>query len=92
MKRGTLRKGSVLVSGLAHAKVRGLFDHNGKPLEKAEPGNPVEILGWRELPLAGDLILEVDSEVHIFIHNNKNDLRLYYIFLGFLLEKSSFCP
>ncbi|XP_061396380.1 translation initiation factor IF-2, mitochondrial [Musca vetustissima] len=62
VKRGTLRKGSVLVSGLAHAKVRGLFDHNGKPMDKAEPGTPVEILGWRELPLAGDLILEVESE------------------------------
>lgn len=63
VKRGTLRKGSVLVSGLAHAKVRALFDHNGKPLEKAEPGTPVEILGWRELPLAGDYIIEVESEV-----------------------------
>uniref|UniRef100_A0A1I8P923 Tr-type G domain-containing protein n=1 Tax=Stomoxys calcitrans TaxID=35570 RepID=A0A1I8P923_STOCA len=62
VKRGTLCKGSVLVSGLSHAKVRGLFDHNGKPLDKAEPGTPVEILGWRELPLAGDLILEVESE------------------------------
>ncbi|XP_075151259.1 mitochondrial translation initiation factor 2 [Haematobia irritans] len=62
VKRGTLRKGSVLVSGLSHAKVRGLFDHNGKPMDKAEPGTPVEILGWRELPLAGDLILEVESE------------------------------
>ncbi|XP_004530674.2 translation initiation factor IF-2, mitochondrial [Ceratitis capitata] len=60
--RGTLRKGAVLVSGLAHAKVRGLFDHNGKPMTQAPPGTPVEILGWRELPLAGDIILEVESE------------------------------
>ncbi|XP_053945977.1 translation initiation factor IF-2, mitochondrial [Anastrepha ludens] len=60
--RGTLRKGAVLVSGLAHAKVRGLFDHNGKPMTQAPPGTPVEILGWRELPLAGDVILEVESE------------------------------
>lgn len=67
MKRGTLRKGSILVSGLSHAKVRGLFDHNGKPMEKAEPGTPVEILGWRELPLAGDLILEVETEVKNFV-------------------------
>lgn len=63
VKRGTLRKGCVLVSGLAHAKVRGLFDHNGNPMQTAEPGMPVEILGWRELPLAGELILEVQSEV-----------------------------
>ncbi|XP_017478138.1 PREDICTED: translation initiation factor IF-2, mitochondrial [Rhagoletis zephyria] len=60
--RGTLRKGAVLVSGLAHAKVRGLFDHNGKPMTQAPPGTPVEILGWRELPFAGDIILEVESE------------------------------
>ncbi|XP_030562705.1 translation initiation factor IF-2, mitochondrial isoform X1 [Drosophila novamexicana] len=60
--RGTLRKGSVLVSGLAHAKVRGLFDHNGTPMIEAAPGTPVEILGWRELPLAGELILEVETE------------------------------
>ncbi|XP_067629595.1 translation initiation factor IF-2, mitochondrial [Eurosta solidaginis] len=60
--RGTLRKGAVLVSGLAHAKVRGLFDHNGKPMTEAAPGTPVEILGWRELPLAGDIVLEVESE------------------------------
>ncbi|XP_034661170.1 translation initiation factor IF-2, mitochondrial [Drosophila subobscura] len=62
VSRGTLRKGSVLLSGLAHAKVRGLFDHNGQPLNEAPPGTPVEILGWRELPLAGDLILEVETE------------------------------
>lgn len=38
-------------------------------MEKAEPGTPVEILGWRELPLAGDLILEVETEVKNFIKN-----------------------
>nr|XP_017092688.2 translation initiation factor IF-2, mitochondrial [Drosophila bipectinata] len=62
VSRGTLRKGSVLLSGLAHAKVRELFDHNGQPLTEAPPGTPVEILGWRELPLAGELILEVETE------------------------------
>lgn len=68
--RGTLRRGSVLVAGHAWAKVRALFDHAGHPLEKAEPGTPVEILGWRELPLAGDEILEVESEkrAHSVLH------------------------
>ncbi|KAL1402781.1 hypothetical protein pipiens_005920 [Culex pipiens pipiens] len=54
--------GSVLVSGLAWAKVRGLFDHAGQPISELTPGMPVEILGWRELPSAGDVILEVESE------------------------------
>lgn len=60
--RGTLRKGSILVSGLAHAKVRALFDDKGKPVESASPGTPIEIIGWRELPLSGDIILEVENE------------------------------
>lgn len=63
MTRGTLRKGSILVSGQAWAKVRALFDHVGSPVDDATPGTPIEILGWRELPLAGDIILEVESEV-----------------------------
>uniref|UniRef100_A0A182RZ88 Translation initiation factor IF-2, mitochondrial n=1 Tax=Anopheles funestus TaxID=62324 RepID=A0A182RZ88_ANOFN len=62
VSRGTLRKGVILVSGQAWAKVRGLFDHAGQPISVVTPGMPVEILGWRELPLAGDLILEVESE------------------------------
>ncbi|KAG4079054.1 hypothetical protein HA402_001709 [Bradysia odoriphaga] len=60
--RGTLRKGAILVSGTAWAKVRGLFDHTGQLIESATPGTPVEILGWRELPFAGEGILEVESE------------------------------
>lgn len=60
--RGTLRKGSVLVGGNAWAKVRAMFDHENRPLEVATPGMPVEILGWRELPMAGDQILEVEGE------------------------------
>lgn len=62
--RGTLRRGAIITAGQAHAKVRALFDHAGYPLERAEPGTPVEILGWRELPFAGDEIIEVDSEKH----------------------------
>lgn len=60
--RGTLRKGCILVAGLAHAKVRGLFDHNNQPIDTVTPGVPTEILGWRELPAAGDLVLEVENE------------------------------
>lgn len=60
--RGILRKGAYLVGGVAWAKVRGLFDHNNNPIDSASPGTPVEILGWRELPAAGDSILEVPTE------------------------------
>ncbi|XP_034364200.1 translation initiation factor IF-2, mitochondrial isoform X4 [Arvicanthis niloticus] len=62
IQRGTLRKGSILVAGKSWAKVRLMFDENGKTLNEAYPSMPVGIIGWRDLPSAGDEILEVDSE------------------------------
>ncbi|KAL1416566.1 hypothetical protein MTO96_043394 [Rhipicephalus appendiculatus] len=62
VQRGTLRKGAYLVAGLAWAKVRGMFDEWGKPVQSAPPGTPVQVIGWRSLPSAGDVIIEVESE------------------------------
>uniref|UniRef100_A0A8C6HTR0 Translation initiation factor IF-2, mitochondrial n=1 Tax=Mus spicilegus TaxID=10103 RepID=A0A8C6HTR0_MUSSI len=62
IQRGTLRKGSILVAGKSWAKVRLIFDENGKVLNEAYPSMPVGITGWRDLPSAGDEILEVESE------------------------------
>lgn len=62
IQRGTLRKGSILVAGKSWAKVRLMFDENGKILNEAYPSMPVGIIGWRDLPSAGDEILEVKSE------------------------------
>lgn len=60
--RGTLRKGCILVAGIAgSAKVRDMFDHNHHSIESVTPGAPVEILGWHELPDAGDRVLEVET-------------------------------
>ncbi|NXA11023.1 IF2M factor, partial [Sapayoa aenigma] len=62
IQRGTLRKGCVLVAGKTWAKVRFMFDENGKAVDAASPGIPVEIMGWKDVPSAGDEILEVESE------------------------------
>jgi len=62
IQRGTLRKGSFLVAGTVWAKVRGMFNDQGKPIQTATPSTPVEIIGWKDLPSAGDEILEVESE------------------------------
>lgn len=64
IQRGTLRKGSILVAGKSWAKVRLMFDENGKIIHEACPSTPVGIVGWRDLPSAGDEILEVESEVY----------------------------
>ncbi|CAN8000254.1 unnamed protein product [Ixodes hexagonus] len=62
IQRGTLKKGSFLVAGKAWAKVRAMFDEWGKPLQMAPPGVPAQVIGWKELPSAGDDIIEVESE------------------------------
>ncbi|WQF78408.1 Putative small GTP-binding protein [Colletotrichum destructivum] len=63
VKRGTLRPGDFIVAGTAWARVRLLRNEAGQELEKAPPGTPVEVLGWRdELPAAGDEILQAPDE------------------------------
>ncbi|XP_015588202.1 translation initiation factor IF-2, mitochondrial isoform X2 [Cephus cinctus] len=62
IQRGTLRRGAVLVSGLAWAKVRSMFDDSGKLVNEAKLAEAVQIIGWRVLPSAGDEIIEVENE------------------------------
>uniref|UniRef100_UPI0037E8E446 translation initiation factor IF-2, mitochondrial n=1 Tax=Semicossyphus pulcher TaxID=241346 RepID=UPI0037E8E446 len=62
IQRGTLKRGSVLVAGRSWAKVRFLFDENGRVMKEAGPSSAVEVVGWKELPSAGEVLLEVESE------------------------------
>jgi len=41
-----------------------MFNDKGQPVAVAQPGMPVEVIGWRDLPSAGEEILEVESEVN----------------------------
>lgn len=63
VNRGTLRKGNILVAGTAWAKVRAMFDDSGRTVDSAPPSTAVQIIGWRELPSVGEIILQVESEV-----------------------------
>ena len=43
---------------LEKVKVRALFDEYGKTVKEAEPGKPVEVLGFNNIPLVGSLVSE----------------------------------
>lgn len=62
VKRGTLTPGSILVAGNSWCRVKRMVDENGKAIKKAGPSSPVEVLGWKVLPDAGDHVLESDTE------------------------------
>ena len=40
-----------------------MFNDQGQIVKEAGPGNVVEVIGWRDLPSAGDVMIEVESEV-----------------------------
>jgi translation initiation factor IF-2 len=54
IQHGTLLPGQAFVSGTASGKVRALFDDKGKTLKSAGPSMPVEVMGFSEVPQAGD--------------------------------------
>jgi len=53
VQRGTLRVGDALVSGPNHAKVRAMFDDQGRNLKEAPPATPVRVIGWSGTPDSG---------------------------------------
>ncbi|CAK7230353.1 translation initiation factor IF-2 [Sporothrix bragantina] len=65
VKRGTLRKGDFIAAGTVWAKIRTLRNEAGDEIEEAPPGTPVEILGWRSLPDAGDMVIQAPTEARV---------------------------
>jgi translation initiation factor IF-2 len=62
VKRGTLKRGDIVVAGSAWGKVRALLNERGEQLTEAGPSVPVEILGLDEAPSPGDVMAVVESE------------------------------
>ncbi|KAF8201627.1 P-loop containing nucleoside triphosphate hydrolase protein [Pholiota molesta] len=58
VQRGCLKRGSTIISGLSHGKVRLMTDSKGATVQKAFPGMAVIVSGWKSLPKAGDEVLE----------------------------------
>lgn len=61
IQQGTLTCGEPFVSGYCSGKVKALFDELGKPMKKAEPSVPAEVLGFCEVPSAGDYFQAVTN-------------------------------
>jgi len=62
VQKGVITKGNVVVSGIAHGRIRAMFDEWGKEVERAEASKPVEIMGLSDAPQAGEKIRVVANE------------------------------
>jgi translation initiation factor IF-2 len=62
VQEGTLKVGDSVVAGTTYGKIRAMFDDKGRKLNSAGPSTPVEVLGFEELPMAGDTFMVVEDE------------------------------
>lgn len=61
VQNGTLKVGDSIMSGLTYGKVRAMFNDTGKPIKSAGPSTPVAILGFNDVPSAGDQVYAVEE-------------------------------
>lgn len=62
VKRGSLKRGDIVVAGAQWGKVRALVNERGQQMKEALPAMPAEILGLDGTPEPGDAFNVVDSE------------------------------
>jgi translation initiation factor IF-2 len=62
IQRGTLEVGDALVAGAHFGRVRAMHDFTGARVKTAEPGEPVEVLGFDGVPEAGEFVRAVENE------------------------------
>ena len=56
VQNGTLKVGDPIVAGMTYGRVRAMMDDKGKRVMEAGPSQPVEVLGFSEVPAAGDMM------------------------------------
>ena len=62
VRRGTLKRGDIVVAGGQWGRVKALSNERGQQLDEALPATPIEILGLDGAPDPGDQFVVVESE------------------------------
>ena len=77
VNRGTLHVGDAVVAGEASGRVRAMRDFKGDPLKSGGPSTPVEIIGFDDLPVAGEFCRVVKDErmARSLAHKRANRLK-----------------
>ncbi len=62
VQKGTLRVGDPITAGACCGKVRAMIDDKGRRVKEATPSTPVEILGFNDVPQAGDIVISPETD------------------------------
>jgi translation initiation factor IF-2 len=62
VQQGTLSVGDYFFCGSTWGRVRAITDDRGQRIESAGPSDPVEIMGFEDIPAAGDILQGTESE------------------------------
>ncbi len=62
IQEGTLKTGDSFVAGSHYGKVRAMFNDRGQKISQAGPSIPVEVIGFEDVPQAGDTLIVVPDE------------------------------
>jgi len=62
VKRGTLKRGAIIVAGEYWGKVKAMMDERGAQLKEAGPSTPVAIMGLDGAPMPGEAFAVVSDE------------------------------
>ena len=62
VQNGTLHVADTIVAGTAYGRVRAMLNDRGQSVSEAGPSQPVEVIGFSEVPEAGDILYGVDQD------------------------------
>ncbi len=62
IQKGTLRVGEAFVAGSSFGRVRAMENEHGQKIEVAGPSTPIQLMGFDEIPQAGDKLIVPDDE------------------------------
>lgn len=64
VQEGTLKIGDVIVAGEVQGKVKALLNDKGERVNNAIVSQPVEVIGFNNVPDAGDTMYVIQNEQH----------------------------
>jgi len=62
IQKGTLKIGTPFICNNHPGKVRAIMNERNERIKEAKPSDPVQILGFDQVPQAGDIFAEVENE------------------------------